>query len=98
MNLPVRAIPDNRRRLSIERLALYHVAAVGSGPEAASAREKVTVGELEGLIFGGTFLETLLLSGPMLDLYESQAHVGTPWPGRVNRPFGSVSPINVEVR
>jgi hypothetical protein len=64
-----------RRRMSVERLALCHVAAVRRGPEADRARAEISVGEVDGLLFGETFLETLLLSGPFLDLYEEEAHI-----------------------
>jgi hypothetical protein len=66
----------SRRRLSIEALARYHRAAVGNGLSAAErlvARSLVRLEELEDLAFGPTFLATLALNRPALDLYEENS-------------------------
>lgn len=57
------------RRMSIERLALCHRAAAGD----ESARVRLTAGDDEGLLYGETFYETILLNQPILDLYEERA-------------------------
>jgi len=61
---------DIRRRMSLERLALCHVATAGHGPEALAAAAEVTAAERSGLLFGQTFADTLALSRPLLDLFE----------------------------
>jgi hypothetical protein len=64
-----------RKRMSLERLALCHIALNGHGPEALGARAEITVAELDHVIIGGTFADTLALSRPLLDIYEEEAHV-----------------------
>ncbi len=68
-------MPDRRRRMSLERLALCHVAVAGRGPSALAAAAEVTHAERSGLLIGQTFADTLALSRPLLDLYEEEAHV-----------------------
>lgn len=65
-----------KRRMSLERLALCHVALSGPGPEARAAQELVLISDLDDVHIGHTFAETLELSRPDLDLYEEKAHVG----------------------
>lgn len=67
-----------KRRMSLERLALCHVALSGPGPEARAAQELVMIEDFDSVVMGATFAETLELSRPGLDLYEEKAHLGTP--------------------
>lgn len=67
-----------RRRMSLERLALCHVALSGPGPEARAAQGLVLISDLDDVVKGETFVETLELSRPGLDLYEEEAHIGRP--------------------
>jgi hypothetical protein len=73
--LPTRPI-NSRRRMSLERLALCHVAIAGRGLAARAAATMVSDAELSGLLIGQTFADTLELSRPLLDIYEEEAHVG----------------------
>jgi hypothetical protein len=61
--------------MSIERLALCHVATMGHGYARADAQAVVYLDEVEGLSFGTTFFETLLLNASRLDLYEETPKV-----------------------
>lgn len=67
--------PDTRRRMSIEKLALCHVALAGRGTAALDAASRITHEDRSGIIYGQTFADTLALSRPLLDLYEEEAHV-----------------------
>lgn len=80
------AAQDQRRRMSLEHLALCHVAATGHGPAALGARAEVSREDLESVIIGPAFVDTLILSRPFLDLYEEEAHVG---PRRPSSPVES---------
>jgi hypothetical protein len=81
-----------RRRMSLERLALLHVAVSGQGPATMVdiAQTEATVGELTDILIGPSFADTLALSRPFLDLYEYEAHVGPRRPGRAAGPFALV--------
>lgn len=70
--------PDNRRRMSIERLALCHVAVTGRGLPAFAAAAQILHADRSGLLFGRTFVQTLELNRTLLDLYEEEAHVYPP--------------------
>jgi|GEM_PF-6034320 len=76
MNTTARIPSVKRKRMSIEHLARCHVAMMGHGSQALAARAECTKEELSGLVFGSSFLGTLLCSGAFLDLYEETAHVG----------------------
>jgi hypothetical protein len=71
-----RAVAQRRRRMSLERLALCHIAVAGRELDALAARMIVSQADLEGVVFGPTFADTLALSRPFFDLYEEEAHVG----------------------
>lgn len=67
--------PAPRRRMSIERLALCHVAVTGRGLPAFAAAAQILHADRSGLLFGRTFVQTLELNRPLLDLYEEEDHV-----------------------
>jgi hypothetical protein len=67
--------PAPRRRMSIERLALCHVAVTGKGIPAISAAAEISHADRSGILYGLTFAQTLALNRFLLDLYEEEAYV-----------------------
>lgn len=63
------------RRLSIERLAVFHVAAKNRGVEGDIARRSVSLADVDGLRFGNTFARTIALNEGRIQLYEEKADV-----------------------
>jgi hypothetical protein len=64
-----------KRRLSLERLALFHVAVTSRGPEGDKARAVVTLDDVRGVEVGPTFAATLELNRGRFDLYEAAPDV-----------------------
>jgi hypothetical protein len=63
------------RRMSLERLALCHLAVAGRGSEVRAVAREAVGDDYRGILVGQSFAETLELSRPLLDLYEEKAHV-----------------------